>query len=94
MEDEQSVGVEDRLAHIEGRLKTIQICLYILLGWVVVMSTPFGEAFRRNFGNTFLIIMASAAIALGFLWAVSSYQGKMGEERQESLNEPSGNEPD
>ncbi len=74
MDEKQLSHLENRLNQLESRLKTIQTCLYILIGWVLVMSTSIGKSFYLLLGGLLEIGIILAVVALAFIWIVKWYQ--------------------
>jgi len=74
VDEKQLSHLENRLNQLESRLKTIQTCLYILIGWVLVMSTSIGKSFYLLLGGLLEIGIILAVVALAFIWIVKWYQ--------------------
>lgn len=90
MEDKQDIEIKERLERIEKQLKINQICLFVLLGWVVLVTNPIGASLGIFVGNIVMVVFL-VAISFAILWGVQYYQDwKRGKEMQESSKKPSG----
>ncbi len=74
MEDNLESKIEGRLKRIEAQLKVIQFCLYVLLGWVILMSTPIGTVMALVTNIVVVTIAIAVIVVVPFVWAVSYYQ--------------------
>jgi predicted membrane channel-forming protein YqfA (hemolysin III family) len=82
MDEKQLSQLENRLNQIESRLKTIQNCVYVLIGWIVVMSTPFGISLYQLLGDVLTIVVGLVVVVFAFIWGVKWYQDwKLGKEK-------------
>src|SRR3989337_4403392 len=100
MEEKRDSQTEERLNQIESRLKTIQICLYILLGWVFLIPIGMGllqMVFLQGVYGVMGLVIVLAAVWFAVIWLPKWFQdweqGNRGGERvvsefAESLKTP------
>lgn len=74
MEEKQDIEIKEHLDRIEKQLKINQVCLFVLLGWVVFMSAAPGSVFTNLVSKIVAGFTILAVIVLAFIWGIAYYQ--------------------